>query len=233
MGAVLMQGGCPVAYLSKAFGSTHNKYSIYEKEFLAKQYLHYQEFLIKTDHKSLAYLLEQNLHSDLQRKAMARLMGLKFKIRQGYVAADALSRVNHLMVLQAVSAVQPAWLQEVLNSYTTDSRAQELLAQLAVHSPNAEGYSLDQGLIKYKGKFWLGNNSAIQTKVITAFHSTPIGGHSGINNTYYRVNKLFAWKGLKLQVESFVKQCTICQQAKHSQPHSAGLLQPLPIPSAA
>ncbi|WVZ83940.1 hypothetical protein U9M48_031034 [Paspalum notatum var. saurae] len=245
MGAVLMQGGRPVAYLSKAFGSTHSKYSIYEKEFLAvimavnkwKQYLHYQEFLIKTDHKSLAYLLEQNLHSDLQRKAMARLMGLKFKIvynrGKDNVAADALSRVNHLMVLQAVSAVQPAWLQEVLNSYTTDSRAQELLAQLVVHSPNAKGYSLDQGLIKYKGKFWLGNNSAIQTKVIAAFHSIPIGGHSGINNTYYKVNKLFAWKGLKLQVESFVKQCIICQQAKHSQQHSARLLQPLPIPSAA
>ena len=58
---------------------------------------------------------------------MTRLMGLHFKIvyRQGKenVAADALSRVAHLMSLQAVSSVQPAWIQEVLNSYTTDPQA--------------------------------------------------------------------------------------------------------------
>lgn len=62
---------------------------------------------------------------------MTRLMGLHFKIvyRKGQenLAADALSRVGHLMALQEVSAVQPAWIQEVLNSYTTDSHAQQLL----------------------------------------------------------------------------------------------------------
>ncbi|WVZ96210.1 LOW QUALITY PROTEIN: hypothetical protein U9M48_041877, partial [Paspalum notatum var. saurae] len=245
IGAVLMQNGRPVAYLSKAFGPSHSKYSIYEKEFLAlimavdkwKQYLHYPEFIIRTDHKSLAYLMEQNLHSELQRKAMSRLMGLKFKILynkgKDNVAADALSRVNHLMLLQAVSTVQPACIQKVLNSYTTDPKAQIMLTQLALANPNETGYSLDQGLIKYKGKIWLGNNSAIQTKVISAFHSTPIGGHSGINTTYYKVKNLFAWKGMKTQVEEFIKQCSVCQQAKHSLHHSFGLLQPLPIPSAA
>ena len=68
-----------------------------------------QEFLIVTDHKSLAYLNEQNLHSDVQRKAMTRVMGLQLKIiyRQGKenAAADALSRVAHLFVVQAISSV--------------------------------------------------------------------------------------------------------------------------------
>ena len=72
---------------------------------------------------------------------MTRLMGLHFKIvyRQGKenVAADALSRVAHLMALQAVSSVQPAWIQEVLNSYTTDTQAQQLLTRLAISSPDA------------------------------------------------------------------------------------------------
>jgi hypothetical protein len=44
---------------------------------------------------------------------------------------------------------------------------------------------------------------------------------------------LFHWKGLKLDVEQFVKQCSICQQAKHSHNHPSGLLQPLPIPHGA
>ena len=87
-----------------------------------------QEFLIQIDHKSLAYLMEQNLHSNMQRKAMTRLMRLQFKIiyKKGMdnVVTHALSRVGHMMALQVVSFVQPAWIHEVLNSYTTDSQAQ-------------------------------------------------------------------------------------------------------------
>jgi hypothetical protein len=78
IGAVLMQQGQPIAFLSKALGEKHKTLSIYEKEFLAlimaverwRPYLQRQEFIILTDHKSLAYLNEQNLHSELQRKAM-------------------------------------------------------------------------------------------------------------------------------------------------------------------
>jgi len=111
IGAVLMQQGQPIAYLSKALGQKHRNLSIYEKEFLAlimavekwRHYLQRQEFTVVTDHKSLAYLNEQNLHSDMQRKAMTRLMGLNFKIvyRQGKhnMTADVLSRVAHLMVI--------------------------------------------------------------------------------------------------------------------------------------
>ena len=79
-----------------------------------------------------------------------------------------------MLALQAVSQVQPQWIQAVINSYVTDARAQELLAQLAVHSPNEQGYSLQQNLIRHKGRIWVGDNSAIQTKIIAAFHSSAV-----------------------------------------------------------
>jgi hypothetical protein len=56
-----------------------------------------------------------------------------------------------MFAIQAVFAVQPAWLQEVLNPYATDSQAQQLLAKLALASPDESGYSLDKGLITHKG----------------------------------------------------------------------------------
>jgi hypothetical protein len=166
VGAVLMQKGQPVAFLSKALGPAHKKLSIYEKEFLAlimaverwRPYLQRQEFVITTDHKSLSYLCEQSLNSDMQRKAMTRLMDLQFRVvyRKGKdnLAADGLSRVNHLLALQAISEVQPVWMQKVLNSYVTDPKAQELLTKLSVHSPDDQGFSLEQGLIKHNNRVW-------------------------------------------------------------------------------
>jgi hypothetical protein len=122
IGAVLVQKDQPIAFMSKALGLVHQKFSIYGKEFLAlimavgkwRPYLQRHEFIIRTDHKSLSYLCEQNLQSDMQRKAMTRLMGLQFKVvyRKGKenCAADALSRMVHLHDLQAVSEVKPMWL---------------------------------------------------------------------------------------------------------------------------
>jgi len=50
---------------------------------VTRQYLQRQEFIIKTDHKSLAYLNKHNVHSDMQRKAMAL-----FFLRAGYGSFD-------------------------------------------------------------------------------------------------------------------------------------------------
>jgi enamine deaminase RidA (YjgF/YER057c/UK114 family) len=113
VGAVLLQKDRPIAFLSKALSLQHQQLSIYEKEFLAlimvvdkwRQYLQHQEFIIRTDHRSLAYLSDQALHSDMQNKAMSRLMGLHFKVvyRKGKenIPADALSRMPHSYMLQA------------------------------------------------------------------------------------------------------------------------------------
>lgn len=245
IGAVLMQLGKPIAYLSKPLAPTHQHLSIYEKEFLAlimaverwRPYLQRIEFTINTDHKSLCYLEEQHLQSDLQRKAMTRLMGLQFKIvyRQGREnkAADALSRVAHLMATHLISEAKPLRIQEVLNSYVTDQEAQTLIIQLAVKSPNEHGYDLHQGLVRKDQTLWVGNNSAVRTKIIAALHATAVGGHSGILATYNRLKKLFYWKGLKQDVDNFVKQCEVCQQAKHELIPPPGLLQSLPVPQGA
>jgi hypothetical protein len=108
----------PLAFLSKPLSATNKFISIYEKEFLAlimaidrwRPYLQGQEFIIRTDHKSLAYLNEKSLQSKLQRKAMTKLMGLQFKIlnKKGKEnrATDVLLRISHIMTIQARSKVK-------------------------------------------------------------------------------------------------------------------------------
>jgi hypothetical protein len=241
IGAVLSQDGHPIAFYSKALGIQNQKLSIYEKEFLAimmaidkwRSYLIRGPFTIKIDHQSLCHLDDQVLGSELQKKAMTKLIGLqyKFQYKKGVdnKLADALSRVGHFFAVQSVSVTQPQWVQEVINSYVVDPAAQQLLTELAVVNPNAKGFSLSNGLIKKEGRIWVGANSGLQTKLITTFHSSPVGGHSGIQATYQRLKKLFLWPGMKTAVAEFVQQCATCQAAKHEHCKYPGLLQPLPI----
>jgi hypothetical protein len=202
-----------------------------------RHYLQRRKFEIRTDHKALSFLGSQELHSELQRKAMEKLMGMQFKViyKQGKEnkVADALSRVGCVMALTAVSEVQPRWIQEVTNSYVTDSDAQSLLARLCVHSSDEYGYSLSQGVIRKGSLIWVGQNSALRTKLVATLHDSATGGHSGVHATYHRLKKLVFWKGMNTDVEDFVKQCQICQKAKGERVHPTSLLQPLPVPQGA
>jgi len=88
VGAVLMQKGRPLAFLSQALSVRHLGLSIYEKEFLAvliaverwRHYLEVGRFIIKTDHESPKFVLQQKLQTQLQKRGMVKLMGLDYTI---------------------------------------------------------------------------------------------------------------------------------------------------------
>jgi hypothetical protein len=71
VGAVLLQEGHPLAFISKALGIKTQGLSTYEKEYLAiliaveqwRPYLLHAEFIIFTDQKSLVHLNDQRLHT--------------------------------------------------------------------------------------------------------------------------------------------------------------------------
>jgi hypothetical protein len=87
LGAILIQEGRPIAFLSKSLCEQNKHLPIYE-EFLAliltvdrwRLFLQRVPFVIKTSHQSLTFLGEQQLQSDIQRKVMTKLMGLQFRI---------------------------------------------------------------------------------------------------------------------------------------------------------
>jgi hypothetical protein len=156
----------------------------------------------------------------------------KFAYKRGSEnkAVDALSRIGFHFNINVVLLVLPVYVQEVINSYQTDHVASALLQELDITSSNSQGYPLVDGVIHYKDKIWIWENSTLKTKIISSFHASALGDHLGIQATYQRLSKMFHWHGLKQEVDSFVKQCAICQQAKHELCKYPGLLQPLPIP---
>lgn len=88
IGAVLMQGGRPLAFLSKALAPKHLGLSVYEKELLAilqaitkwRSYLIGAHFVIKTDHQSLKFFMEQRLSTFLQQKWLSKMLGYDYEI---------------------------------------------------------------------------------------------------------------------------------------------------------
>lgn len=141
IGAVLMQQGQPIAFMSKALSTQHQALSVYEKELLAlvsavqkwRPYLIGREFVIRTDHQSLKYLLEQRISTPAQRKWLTKLMGydytVVYKKGRDNSAADALSRLpmeinSSPNQLQAISVTQDSFTNRIKAAYHGDVHLQ-------------------------------------------------------------------------------------------------------------
>ncbi|XP_071937632.1 uncharacterized protein [Coffea arabica] len=211
IGAVLMQEGHPRAFLSKALSTRNLGLSAYENELLAlvkavtkwKHYLVGYHFIIKTDHQSLKYLLDQKLTTALQHKWLAKLLGLDYEIQYkkgtDNKVADALSRLHGSSLSQtnaqgsclALSTFKPLWTQELQGSYDSDLQCQSIKSQLILDPAAHPQYEWDSGLLKYNGKFYVGSSKGLREKIIQALHASAIGGHSGQRAYWQRIKTLF------------------------------------------
>jgi hypothetical protein len=170
VGAVLLQKGHPIAYLSKALGPKASAMSTYEKECLAilmaldkwKSYLQHQPFTILTNQKSLIHLEDQKLVTGIQHKAFIKLLGFQYKLQYkkgtDNSTAGGLSRQAHDEELGAISTSIPKWLETVIEGYQQDEQTKALLSELCITKVNDKGFSLSEGVIRYKGRIWLGNH---------------------------------------------------------------------------
>jgi len=63
------------------------------------------------------------------------------------------------------------------------------------------------------------------------FTTLPVAGHKGVKATYNALRKHYSWKGMKEQIQTYVKHCQKCQQSKVTNQKTSGSLIPLPTPS--
>lgn len=173
LGAVLMQEGHPIAYWSKALSLKDQALSTYEKELMAvlkwRYYLLGRHFIIKTDHQSLKYLLEQRVGTPFQQKWITKLLGfhytIMYKSGKDNLAADALSRVRQgemvnsedpIATLHALSCVNTNWLTKVKKSWDTDDHIRQLIIDLQQGLAHS-GYVWEHGLLTYHNKLVVGD----------------------------------------------------------------------------
>ncbi|CAH9084460.1 unnamed protein product [Cuscuta epithymum] len=147
LGAVLMQDGRPVSYMSKELSTRNQNKSIYERELMAvvlaiqkwRPYLLGRPFEVHTDQKSLKFITEQRLMGEEQQRWTSKLLGYNFTIKYKpgveNKAADALSRKYALQSLSVVSCQEWEGLEEELNK---DPKCQEIIQQVISYPDKKE-----------------------------------------------------------------------------------------------
>lgn len=102
---------------------------------------------------------------------MTKLLGLHYTIEYRKeatnLAADALSRRQEAHnQLQVVSVCVPKWLEAVKQGYNEDQQCTGLLAAAAMQAPIESPFAVQDGLIRYKGRIWIGKNKPVQDQLL-------------------------------------------------------------------
>jgi hypothetical protein len=244
IGAVLMQDQHPIAYISKSLGPKQQAMSVYERELLAivyavqkwGSYLSHAPFIIKTDQKSIKYMLDQKLNTPFQQVWVAKLLGFDFEIQykegSSNTAADALSRkVGAELLALVLNNASDNLLDSITSDWQRDPQLKTIIQDLEHNPTTHPKYSWVRGELRRNGKLVIGQNPTLKKSILTWLHDSAVRGHSGRDVTTSRVKSLFYWRGMTKDIISYVKSCGVCQKNKHDLAAYPGLLQPLPIPN--
>lgn len=65
---------------------------------------------------------------------------------------------------------------------------------------------------------------SLREKVLRFCHDSMVAGHLGRTKTWHRVHLRFTWRGMRKEVDTYVKSCPVCQRIKADNQKPAGLL---------
>lgn len=221
IGAILIQNERPVAFYSQAMAAQHSRLPAYEKELigLAKAIRHWRtyfwgnSFVVRTDHCSLKYLLEQRITTAPQQKWISKLLGFDFHVEykpgRSNTAVDALSRRDEEVSasLCAVSIPQLAWIAELKKELRSRQDMQPLIKK--IQEGEAIGpWKFQEEVVWYKNKLFIPKDSTLAANIIAFVHNSC---HEGYQKTMFRISREFYWQGMRSHIKEFVATCLICQ----------------------
>lgn len=164
---------------------------------------------------------------------MSKLFGydlsVEYRLGKLNVYADALSRRDEeAPAVCALSGPEFQLFDTLRAELLQDPQAMELRAKLQADTA-AKGWMEVDGLLLYKGKVFVPDASPLWPQLLADAHE---GGHEGAQKTLHRWRASFYSPHAVRRVREFVRGCSTCQRNKSEHLHPAGLLQPLPVPSA-
>jgi hypothetical protein len=238
-GAVLIQDRHPTAFFSRPVADHHRALAAYERELIGlvqavrhwRPYLWGRRFIVKTDHYSLKYLLDQCLATIPQHQWVGKLLGFDFSVEYkpgaANTVADVLSRRDtEEGVLLALSAPRCDFIDRLRQAQLSDPSLVALRAEIDTDTRQAP-WSVVDDMVQFTGRLYILPASPLVQEIIEAVHEE---GHEGIQRMLHRLRHDFHFPNMKQLVQDLVRTCVVCQRNKSEHLHPAGLLLPFPVP---
>jgi hypothetical protein len=216
---------------------------------------------IYTDHKSLKYIFTQADLNMRQRHWLKLIKDYDIEVHyhpgKANVVADALSRKAHCSCLSVEAFSETLyWEMSKLNleivsqgslnhlSIEATLRDNIVLAQQRDKGVKIIKQKIAQGEGKYKcfrvdpeGVQWFNEHIVVpkdhelRKQILDEAHLSKFSIHPSSTKMYQDLKQNFWWTRMKQEIARYVSECDICQRVKTSHLKTAGILQPLPIPS--
>jgi hypothetical protein len=174
-------------------------------------YLWGRSFLIKTDHYSLKFLLDQRLSTIPQQQWASKLLGIDFHVEFKPVAMNVVAgALPHHDAEEAVTMVLSCTSFQLSDDWR---REMEDTSDLRVHRDEAvagtrgAGWRVHNDLLLVIVRVYLLPTSACLHQVLTAAHSV---GHEGIAKTLHQLHAYFHVLDARTLVIEFVRACATC-----------------------
>lgn len=179
--------------------------------------------------------MTQIIQTPKQQTYLAKLLDYDYTIEyrsgSGNAAADALSRVPPQGQCLTLSFPTFEFLGTLYASLLQSPGFLDMRNKVRTSPNDYPDYTIHRDLLFYHNKLWLPSDCSFIPSLLEEFHSTLLGGHTGIAKTFRHLHANFYWEGMHRDTHRFVSQCTTCQKTKYETKRAVGLLQPLSIPS--
>ena len=154
-----------------------------------RPYLLGTKFVVKTDQKSLKFLLEHRTIQSQYKKWVAKLLGYSFEVvyKSGLEnkAVDALSRKPMEVLNFGISAPILVDLTTIKEEVEKDEKLQKVIAEeKADGSRKRTKFTEKNGMWHYKNRLVLSKTSTLIPAMLSTYHDSVVGGHSGFLHTY-------------------------------------------------
>jgi len=109
---------------------------------------------------------------------------------------------------------------------------EKIRQRLAENDPGVNCFHLDEaGILWFKDRLVVPKDLELRKQIFDEAHLSRYSIHPGSNKMYQDLKQRFWWTRMKREIAKYVSECDICKRVKASHLRSAGLLQPLTIPS--